>query len=335
MRGKKIRNESNFSSVFIVLYKERGNKVIINTGMRTDIPAFYSTWFLNRIKEGYVYVRNPYYRHQVTKYLLNPEVVDCLAFCTKNPHPLIAHLKELDSFRQFWFITITPYGKDMEPFVPDKNQVIQDFIVLSEHLGKKSVALRYDPICITDTFDVQKHIQCFSELLPKFKGYTENCTISFLDRYEKVKRNAPDLKEPTKEEQIKIAKAFSKIGAENGIRIYACCEKEILKEYGLDISGCMSKIVIENAIKNTLDVPNMKKKRSLCHCLLGMDIGEYNTCGHFCRYCYANTNEAVVEENMKRHHPDSPFLIGELEPEDKINEAKQQSWISDSFRLFD
>ena len=174
--------------------------MIINTGMRTDIPAFYSTWFLNRIKEGYVYVRNPYYRHQVTKYLLNPEVVDCLAFCTKNPHPLIAHLKELDSFRQFWFITITPYGKDMEPFVPDKNQVIQDFIVLSEHLGKKSVALRYDPICITDTFDVQKHIQCFSELLPKFKGYTENCTISFLDRYEKVKRNAPDLKEPTKEE---------------------------------------------------------------------------------------------------------------------------------------
>lgn len=109
--------------------------MIINTGMRTDIPDFYSTWLLNRIKDGYVYVRNPYYRHQVTKYSLSPDVVDCLAFCTKNPHPLINYLSELDKYNQFWFVTITLYGKDIEPNVPDKKLVIADFKKLSNHIG--------------------------------------------------------------------------------------------------------------------------------------------------------------------------------------------------------
>ena len=183
--------------------------MIINTGMRTDIPAFYSKWLINRIKEGFVYVRNPYYRNQVTKYYLNPDVVDCLAFCTKNPHPLISHLEELDKFKQFWFVTITPYGEDIEPNVPDKKQIINDFKKLSEHIGKKAVAIRYDPILINDKFDVAMHIRCFKKLLNEIKGYTEDCTISFLDMYEKVKRNAPDLRPPTEEEQIEIAKAFS------------------------------------------------------------------------------------------------------------------------------
>ena len=168
--------------------------MIINTGMRTDIPAFYSKWLLNRIKEGYVYVRNPYYKHQVTKYSLDPKVVDCLAFCTKNPHPLIDRLNELDKYKQFWFITITPYGKDIEPYVPDKRQVIADFKIISNHIGKHAIALRYDPIFINEKFDVKMHIRCFAKLLSELKGYTEDCTISFIDMYEKVKRNAPERK---------------------------------------------------------------------------------------------------------------------------------------------
>lgn len=135
--------------------------MIINTGMRTDIPAFYAKWLLNRIKDGYVYVRNPYYRNLVTKYSLSPEVVDCLAFCTKNPRPLISHLSELDKYKQFWFVTITPYGKDIEMNVPNKKQVINDFKKLSEHLGKNSVAIRYDPIFINEKFNVNMHIKCF------------------------------------------------------------------------------------------------------------------------------------------------------------------------------
>ena len=302
--------------------------MIINTGMRTDIPAFYSKWLLNRIKEGFVYVRNPYYKNQVTKYSLNPNVVDCLAFCTKNPHPLISNLDKLDSFKQFWFVTITPYGKDIEPNVPDKKQVIDDFKELSNHLGKNAVALRYDPILINEKFDVDMHIKCFDKLLKELKEFTEDCTISFLDLYEKVKRNAPGLRPPTSEEQIKIAKAFSKIGKENNITIHACCEKEQLKEYGLDVTGCMSQEIVEKAIGSKLKAPKNNSKRSECNCLMGNDIGSYNTCMHLCKYCYANANQTLVKENIKKHNPNSPFLIGELEPDDKITNANQKSWIT-------
>ena len=101
--------------------------MIIQTGMRTDIPAFYSKWFLNRIKEGYVCVRNPYNPKQVTKYSLLPEVVDLIAFCTKKPLPMLLFLDELKPYGQYWFVTITPYGRDIEPNVPDKETVMEGF----------------------------------------------------------------------------------------------------------------------------------------------------------------------------------------------------------------
>ena len=300
--------------------------MIINTGCRTDIPAFYAKWLINRIQEGYVLVRNPYNPNQVTKYNLSPEVVDCLAFCTKNPEPMLTYLDELDMYEQYWFVTITPYGKDIEPNVPEKQKVIESFKKLSDHIGVDSIGWRYDPIFIGNGFDVNKHIECFEKMAKELKGYTHNCTISFLDLYEKVKRNAPDIKPPTKEEQIEIAKAFSKIGKENNMVIHACCEKTYLSQYGLQCNGCMSQEIVEKAIKNTLQPPKRKNLRQECNCLMGNDIGAYNTCGHLCKYCYANANKQFVIENMKKHDDNSPFLIGRSEPGDKITEAKQKSW---------
>ena len=160
----------------------------------------------------------------------------------------------------------------------------------------------------------------------ELKGYTHNCTISFLDLYEKVKRNAPDISPPTKEEQIEIAKAFSKIGKENNMVIHAGCEKTYLSQYGLQCNGCMSQEIVEKAIKNTLQPPKRKNLRQDCNCLMGNDIGAYNTCGHLCKYCYANANKQFVIENMKKHDDNSPFLIGRIEPGDKVTEAKQKSW---------
>ena len=114
--------------------------MIIQTGMRTDIPAFYSKWFLNRIKEGYVCVRNPYNPKQVTKYSLSPEVVDLIAFCTKNPLPMLPFLDELKPYGQYWFVTITPYGRDIEPNVPDKETVMEGFKELSDVVGADSTS---------------------------------------------------------------------------------------------------------------------------------------------------------------------------------------------------
>jgi hypothetical protein len=302
--------------------------MIINTGCRTDIPAFYSKWLMNRINEGFVYTRNPYNPNQVTKYSLNPNVVDCLAFCTKNPEPMLKYLDELKAkYRMYWFVTITPYGKDIEPVVPDKNEVIENFKILSKSIGINSVGWRYDPIFIGNGFDVNKHIQCFKEMASKLKGYTNDVTISFLDLYEKVKRNAPDLRPPTKEECIEIGKAFAKIGKENNMIVHSCCEKTYLAEFGIDCKGCMSKEIVEKGIGTQLFPPKRKNIREDCNCLMGNDIGAYNTCGHLCKYCYANANRTIVKENMKRHNPNSPFLVGNIMPGDTIHDASQKSWI--------
>ena len=300
--------------------------MIINTGMRTDIPAFYSTWLLNKIKEGYVLVRNPYYRNQVTRYSLSPQLVDCLAFCTKNPHPLMAHFDVLDKFKQFWFITITPYGKDLEPNVPDKKQVIEDFKVLSKHLGANAVALRYDPILLNDNFTIEKHVYAFDKLLSQLQGYTKDVTISFLDMYDKVKKNAPNIRTLTDEEQNVIGSEFAKIGKKYDMVIHACCEKKELAEYGIDISGCMSQEIVEKAIGYSLNAPRNGSKRESCNCLMGNDIGMYNTCMHLCKYCYANYSEELVKSNALKHNPNSPFLIGESEKEDNITNAQQLLW---------
>jgi len=302
--------------------------MIINTGCRTDIPAFYSKWLMNRITEGYVLVRNPYYPSQVTKYSLSPKVVDCLVFCTKNPEPMLKYLDELSIYKQYWFVTITPYGKDIEPVVPDKEKVIESFKNLSKYIGAKSIGWRYDPIFINKEFDVKKHIESFEKMCKTLKGYTYNCTISFLDLYEKVKRNAPDLRPPTKEEQIQIAKEFYRIGKENDIIIHSCCEKTFLAEYGLKCNGCMSQEIIEKSIECKLEPSKKKNLRQECNCLMGNDIGAYNTCGHLCKYCYANANKDLVIKNIKKHNENSPLLIGNVEKGDKITEAKQKSWIA-------
>lgn len=301
--------------------------MIINTGCRTDIPAFYSEWFFNRIKEGYVLVRNPYYPEQVLRYKLNPDVVDVLSFCTKNPEPMIDRMREIDQFKQFWFVTITPYGKEIEPNVPDKTKVMESFKRLSNIVGINAIGWRYDPIFITDKYSMDFHIKSFENMARNLQGYVNNCVISFIDLYEKTKKNFPGIKEVTKEEREKIGKEFVKIGKKYGITIRSCCEGKILEKYGVDISGCITKEVMEKAIGYTLDIPSGKKSiRDSCNCLLGSDIGMYNTCNNACIYCYANYDRRTVLQNMKLHNKMSPLLIGDISKVDKIKDAIQHSY---------
>ena len=195
--------------------------MIIQTGMRTDIPAFYSQWFMNRLREGYVLVRNPYEPSQVTRYRLDPAVVDALAFCTKNPAPMLPHLEALRPFGQYWFVTITPYGQDVEPNVPDKEMVMADFRRLTKAVGLRAVGWRYDPILITARYSVEQHIADFERMAAALSGYTETCVISFLDLYQKVRRNFPEARAVGREERLALGKAFAEIGRRYGITIRA------------------------------------------------------------------------------------------------------------------
>ena len=309
--------------------------MIIQTGMRTDIPAFYHEWLINRIKEGFVLVRNPYNPSQVTRYRISPEVVDLIAFCTKNPAPMLSHMEVLKPYGQYWFVTITPYGKDIEPGVPDKPKVMEDFKKLSDTVGTDSVGWRYDTIFVGDKYSVDWHIDQFGHMAAALSGYTKTCVISFIDIYKKVERNFPEAKEVYQKDRLKIGKAFIEIAKQHDITIRPCAEGNDLEAYGADCSGCMTVETFEKALHKRLDVPKRSKnqRNNQCACLLGTDIGAYDTCGHLCKYCYANANADLVRENRKKHDPRSPFLIGDSQPGDVIHEAEQKSWIDHQMRL--
>ena len=309
--------------------------MIIQTGMRTDIPAFYSKWFLNRIKEGYVLVRNPYNERQVTRYRLAPDVVDLIAFCTKNPAPMLPYMNVLKPYGQYWFVTITPYGRDIEPNVPDKEKVMDDFKKLSDIVGVDSMGWRYDPILVDDKHSVEWHITEFEKMAENLCGYTKSCVISFIDIYKKVERNFRGVREVSKKDRITLGKEFIKIAGKFGMTIRPCAEGDELTLYGADCSGCMTVNTFETALHVHLNVPKRKtnQRNGQCACLLGVDIGAYDTCGHLCKYCYANSNTELVKANMKKHNPMSPFLLGESMPGDAIHEAKQESWIDHQLRL--
>lgn len=301
--------------------------MIINTGQRTDIPAFYAEWFANRLQEGIVCVRNPFNPHQVSRYRLDPEVVDVIGFCSKNPAPMFPYMELLNDYGQYWYVTITPYGKDIEPNVPDKHKLLGDFQHLSSLVGKNSIGWRYDPIFITDTYSIAYHLNAFTQIASALCGYTDTVVISFIDLYQKVKRNFPEAREVNREDQLYLGKEMIQIAKKYNMTVKPCAEGNLLAPYGADCSGCMTVKTYETAIGNRLTVPNQKGNREQCACYIACDIGAYDTCMHLCRYCYANNDPKMVAANHKLHDPYSPFLIGNYEDADIIHDVPQKSWI--------
>ena len=301
--------------------------MILNTGLRTDIPGFFSEWFYNRIDEGFVYVRSPYAKNLVYSYQLKPELIDCIIFCTKNPKPMFKDLDKISQFNQYWHITITPYEKEVEPNVPPADEVIESFKYLSDKLGKENVSLRYDPIFINDKYTLEKHMESFEYIVESLSDYTTEAIISFIDLFEKTKRNFPDVKEVNQNERLAIGKEFARIGKKHNIKVKTCAEGTELNKFGIDSTGCMTREVIERVIKQDLKINKKKARNGQCDCLLNNDIGAYNSCNHGCLYCYANANKRLVERNLKLHDPKSPILIGEIRENDNIKVMKQESFI--------
>lgn len=303
--------------------------MIINTGQRTDIPAFYAEWFANRLKEGFVCVRNPYNPNLVSRYRLNPAVVDVIGFCTKNPAPMFPYMELLKGYGQYWFVTVTPYGRDIEPNVPDKHLLLENFRQLSDIVGVNSVGWRYDPIFISDRYTVEYHLRAFEQIASALEGYTNTAVISFIDLYPKVRCNFPEVHEVPKENRILLGKAFIEIAGAHGMTLKPCAEGNELAAYGADCGGCMRIGDYEKAIGKRLNAPKKKGARAECACYLSCDIGAYNTCRHFCKYCYANAEPPKVLEQSRQHNPESPFLIGNYREDDKIHDVLQNSWIDE------
>lgn len=295
--------------------------MILNVSGRTDIVAFYSKWFLNRLKEGYVDVRNPFNPNLVSR--INFEDVDLILFCTKNPIPIVDKLDNI-KIPYIFHITITPYKNDIEPNLPSKSDIIKAVKKISITIGIENVYVRYDPIFISEKYNTEYHIKAFTKLCSLLKGYVKTIIVSFIDNYKNVRKNLPYLKYRsfTEEDYKLIGENFSKIAKDNNMVIQTCFEERNLTEYGFIKGECMSK---ELAFKLTGKTYKkwQARKGNACNCVELVDIGVYNSCNHLCKYCYANYDESKVKENINNHDINSTLLIGHINSDDIIKPRKK------------
>lgn len=302
--------------------------MIISASRRTDIPTYYSEWLFNRLREEYVFVRNPMNVHQVSRINLSPDVVDGIVFWTKNPVPMLKRLQELEKYNYYFQFTLNSYGRDVEPNVPSKNDVIiPAFINLSKAIGKSRVVWRYDPILLSEKYTMEYHFKYFRLLAEKLCNYTEKCTVSFLDLYKNTARNIRPLEiiPETHEQQLEIMQTFSSIAREFGIYIDTCAESINLDALHIPHACCIDKQRFERLGEYTLNVEKDRNQRAECGCIASIDIGAYNTCKNGCLYCYANYSNITVMKNSQRHNPKSPLLFGEVGPDDTVIERKVKS----------
>lgn len=311
--------------------------MIISASRRTDIPTYYSDWFMQRIKEGYVLARNPMNAHQVSRISLNPEVVDGIVFWTKNPLPMLDKLSLLKDYMYYFQFTLNGYEQDVEAGVPPKNKfIVPAFQRLSDMLGPERVIWRYDPILLNNKYTFNYHVQRFAELAKQLAPYTKKCIISFLDMYAKTERNMQGLAvQPWSLEQMDaMAKALAEIAHSYGLELATCAEGIELEKYGIKHAHCIDGVLFERLLGCPMKVGKDKNQRLECGCVESVDIGAYNTCRNGCRYCYANFNTAMVQKNRQQYHPDSALLLGEVGEEDKITERKMHSCLDRQQGLF-
>ncbi len=287
--------------------------MIISASRRTDIPSYYGEWFINRLKEGVIYVVNPYNTKRYSKVNCTKECVDMIVFWSKNPKPFFKYLSELDEmgYNYYFQFTLTPYDKSVEKRLPNKKELIKTFIDLSKRIGKNKVIWRYDPIILNETLTLEYHAKMFEEFSRQLSQYTERCIISFVDSYKKEAAMS-------KTDMHLLGKLFSDIAKKTNLKLYTCSEQIDLSEYNINHGACIDKELIEKILGQEILVSNDKNQREACCCAESIEIGTYSSCANGCSYCYAMNSEKKVLLNMANHHPDSNVLIGAL-PSDAIN----------------
>lgn len=283
--------------------------MILSVSRRTDIPAYYSEWFLNRLKEKYVLIANPYNSDRLGRVELSPDSVDCIVFWTKNPAPMLGKLDAIEEMGySFYFqFTLTPYGRDVERNLPPKGELLQTFQNLSRRIGPERVVWRYDPVMITETFSIAWHLERFQELCDKLYGVTSRCIFSFIDPYAHIGNEFHGM---SREEMLAVAQGFSKIATEYQLPLFTCAEEIDLSRFQIGHSACIDRKLIEQITGCPIKAKKDTGQRPACGCIESVDIGAYDTCPNGCVYCYATSSEKAMQRRVRAHDPFSPMLTG-------------------------
>ena len=315
--------------------------IIISASRSTDIPTFYSDWFISRWEAGYIKWTNPFNGQPLYVSFKNTRLV---VFWTKNPRPMFKHLDYLDkNIPNYYFqFSLNDYDKEKyEAKVPSVESRIKTFKELSQRLGKKRVVWRYDPLILTKDIDVNELLRRVKNIGNQIHEFTEKLVFSFvdIDIYRKVENNLKKEDVPyiewTTQNMEEFAKGISQINKDWGLQLGTCSEKIDLDKYGIVHNKCIDDDLMidlfshDSQLMDFLGVEikqpdlfsdgeiiktrNLKDKgqREDCGCIMAKDIGQYNTCPHECNYCYANTSKEIAKKNYKRYleNPSSESIL--------------------------
>ena len=315
--------------------------IIISASRSTDIPTFYSDWFISRWEAGYIKWTNPFNGQPLYVSFKNTRLV---VFWTKNPRPMFKHLDYLDkNIPNYYFqFSLNDYDKEKyEAKVPSVESRIKTFKELSQRLGKKRVVWRYDPLILTKDIDVNELLRRVKNIGDQIHEFTEKLVFSFvdIDIYKKVENNLKKEDVPyiewTTQNMEEFAKGISQINKDWGLQLGTCSEKIDLDKYGIVHNKCIDDDLMidlfshDSQLMDFLGVEikqpdlfsngeiiktrNLKDKgqREDCGCIMAKDIGQYNTCPHECNYCYANTSKEIAKKNYKRYleNPSSESIL--------------------------
>ncbi|MBF0533120.1 MAG: DUF1848 domain-containing protein [Candidatus Omnitrophica bacterium] len=295
-------------------------KKIISVSRRTDIPAFYSEWFMNRVRAGFCCVPNPYNPRQVATVSLEPQEVKLFVFWTRNPAPLMTRLEELDNagYHYYFLYTVVGYPRTIDPHAPESAEAVKTFQQLSLRIGKEKVIWRYDPIFYSNSTSLEWHKSNFKRLLAAIAPYTKRVIFSFLAPYRKTLsrmsketgqgfRFEPDAFQPAT--YAGLIREMSILAKQHGIMLQSCAEESDMTSWGVVPGKCIDADLIGRITGQALDYKKDPSQRSACGCAVSKDIGMNTTCLFGCRYCYATNSMTTAQINHARHDPSAPSLL--------------------------
>ena len=313
--------------------------MIVSASRRTDIPAFYGEWFMNRIRDGFVLTQTPFRTSQVRRVSLEPEHVDAIVFWTRNGDPLLHHLDELDrrGFRYYFLYTLVHYPRAFERFSGPLSQKLERFKRLSQKVGPDRIVWRYDPIILSNVTDSRYHYALFEEIAAALAGFTRRCIISFLDIYAKTRRLLDRLQKESDirvinvhddESKIRhICSHLSQVSSQASFEIFTCAEPFNLLDLGILQGRCIDDKLLNRLFGLNLPMSKDKGQRKLCRCVESKDIGVYDTCPHGCVYCYANTSYKTAQANFRKHDKYAPLLLSKPPMAGELQMTSTNRWI--------
>jgi hypothetical protein len=292
--------------------------MLISASRRTDIPAFYAEWLINRVRAGFCTVPNPFNPRQVSRVSLRPEDVDAFVFWTRDPKPLLGRLAELDErgFRYYFQYTILANPRALDPGTPPVEEAVSTFRSLADHVGSDRVVWRYDPIIVTDATPETYLLDRMASIAATLRGYTKRLVISLVDIYPHVEAHLRLLggegrpiklsREPLTADAIR---SMAGIAAANGMEISSCAEDNTVMKQEIRPGKCVDDQLIEKVFGISVTHQKDPHQRPACGCVVSKDIGVYDTCAFRCLYCYATRNVGTAGRNRLKHDPGAPSLI--------------------------